>query len=148
MYPRCKVCRVPQYTDKLLGHEAYCTTPPYTGRGRPRTYPIGQKVDTYGKYLKHRHPHTHGGARRGEAWEWARTGEEVIRGRKDGRREETKEEVYPIRYICALLKISRPTLYIYCRRLQIPMVKTTGPGQHKAALTVQGIQALLAYLHH
>jgi hypothetical protein len=154
-YPRCAVCQVPQYRHKLIGHQAYCTTPPRTGRGRPRKYPIGYKANTYQRYLKVRHPHTHGGARRGEAWMWEKTGQIAKRQWDDVKitqcegeqRGEAEEERYPLAYVCAVTQKSRWTIKRYCKLYNIPRTLTTGPGQRKAALTVSQFQRLLAYLH-
>lgn len=149
IYPRCTVCHVPQYPHKLVGHQAYCTTPPRTGPGRPRKYPIGHVPHpyTYHLYAKHKHPHSHGGARRGEAWEWARitvgaqrqgvakksqqVGHESPRVTKSVTQvtksvsewEGELEEAYPLAYVCAVLQINRRTLWRWCKAHQIHPVR-------------------------
>ena len=165
-YPHCDKCLQPQYQAGYDAHVAACTGDGQRRQGRPRKYPIGHTIGS--RYRgRYKGRYKHGGARRGEAWEWMRTGEAIQRlsGTKmsqvgqecpstsedgvshRGRKVERKEEVYPVPYVCAALKISRSQAYRLRRYLKLPIVYTSGPGPRFSAFSVSGLRQLLTYLH-
>lgn len=148
-YPRCPRCLQPQYQAGYAAHLAGCTGDGLRHRGRPRKYPQGHKIGM--RYRgRYKGRYGHGGARRGEAWEWEKLQEAIKTiGKADAMaRQDRKEgEKYPVAYVCLALQISRSTLLRICQRINLPTTVTSGPGQHQAALTTSSLRQLLTYLH-